>query len=228
MSLQTVVTSAAIRVAGTAPSAVFSSTDQIAVEMRDLVQDAAVDIAASHDWRDLTMIASFTGDGVTETFNKPLGYDRMAQGSNVSDPAPWLWNYSAMSSVSDWMAARDAAWISPGCWIILGGKFQFYPAPSGKAEFPYISNLIVRDTNDLLKTEFTLDTDTFVLSERVLTLGLIWRYRAQKGLDYSEDLATYGIALSQAQARDGGARVIRKVDRFNSFGAGPAWPWLLG
>ena len=228
MTIQTAVQRAALRIAGTVPAAVFSSTDQIVVELRDLAQDVAEDIASAHDWRDLTKIATFTGDGSTEAFAKPADYDRMVQGSSVNDPDTWLWGYTAIPTVTDWLRRRDVAWISPGGWIILDGQFQFYPAPSGDAEFPYISNLIVRDVDGALKTAFTADTDSFVLAEKLLTLGLIWRYRSQKGLDYSEDLATFGIELSQMQTRDKGARVIRKADRMNSFGARLAWPWQLG
>jgi hypothetical protein len=228
MTIQTVVNNAAIRIQGNAPATVFSSTTQIAVELRNLVQDVAEDIAGCHDWRDLTKIATFTGDGATETFAKPSDYDRMVQGSSITDPDTWLWGYYAIPTVTDWLRRRDVAWISPGGWILLGGEFQFYPAPVGDAEFPYISNLIVRADNDDLKTAFTADNDSFVLSERLLTLGLIWRYRSQKGLDYSEDMATFEIELSKIQTADKGARVIRKADRLNSFGARIAWPWALG
>lgn len=228
MTIQTVVQSASIRVIGTAPAAVFSSTDQVVIEMRNLVQDVAQDIATSHDWRDLTMIATFTGNGTTEAFAKPADYDRMAQGAAMTDPDTWLWGYAAIESVSDWLRRRDVSWISPGGWILLSGQFQFYPAPTGEATFPYISANIVRPATGANKAEFTADDDTFVLSERLLTLGLIWRYRAQKGLDYSEDMTSFEIALSQAQTRDKGARVIRKQERMNTFGARHSWPWPLG
>ena len=208
MSILTAVQSASVRVIGVSPTAVFSSTEQVVVEMRNLANDVAIDIARSADWRDLTEIASFTGDGVTTAFPKPTGYDRMVQGSAVDDPGQWLWGYHAIKSVNDWM--RRDEWISPGGWIILGGEFRFHPAPSGGAEFPYISNLLVRDEEGARKEAFTADDDTFVLDERLLTLGLIWRYRAQKGLEYAADQANFEIALSERQTKDRGAHVIRR------------------
>ena len=71
----------------------------------------------------------------------------------------------------------------------------------------------------MAKETFSQDNDTFALPERLLTLGLIWRYRSQKGLDYSEDLATYGNALAQEQNNDKGARVMRLGDRSSFPGA---------
>lgn len=221
MTLLTAVQSAAVVVIGKAPTAVFSSTDQIAVEMRNLANDVAIDIARSHDWRDLTEIATFTGDGVTDAFPKPADYDRMVQSSSIGDPDRWLWGYWPIATVNEWMRRGNAGWISPGGWIILSGQFRFHPSPTGDAEFPYISSYLVHAEDGTRKTAFDRDDDTFVLDERLLTLGLIWRYRAQKGLDYTEDLANYGLALSERQAKDAGARVTRRR-------AGSVWPCALG
>lgn len=228
MTIAAAVSSASLRVVGTVPAAVFSSTDQVIVEMRDLARDVAEDIARSCDWRDLTQIAVFTGDGTTTSFPKPADYDRMSQGEDIVDPPSWFWGYKPVMSVSEWLKRERFAWISPGGWILLGGQFQFYPAPSGTAEFPYISKNWAISADGTRKPEFTADDDRFVLDEGLLTLGLIWRYRAQKGLDYSEDLAGYNYSLSQIMAKDKGARVIRKHDRLTSFGARPAWPWDIG
>lgn len=229
MTLQSVVQSAALRIVGSKPSAVYSSTDQIAVEMADLVNEVAKDIAASHDWRDLTSISEMVGDGVLTAFPKPDNYDRMLIASDVQDKADWLWGYYAFGSVSEYLRTKNSDFqrITPGGWILLGGQFEFFPAPNGTATFPYISKMIVLDENGVPKPAFTADTDTFILSERVLTLGLIWRYLSQKRLDYSEELATYGMALSQAQTRDKGAQVIRQ-GRNRNLGANLAWPWPLG
>lgn len=214
MTIQTAVSSASLRVIGSAPAAVFSSTEQIAVEMRDLAQEVAADIAVSHEWRDLTQIATFTGGA---SFPKPADYDRMLSGQGVQDGTSWLWGYVPFASVSEYMAAINGQLaLSPGGWIILGGEFKFWPAAVGSATFPYQSNLIVRASDATPKAAFSADTDTFVLPERLLTLGLIWRYRAQKGLDYSEDLATYEDALARAQNNDKGARVLRP-DTMPSF-----------
>jgi hypothetical protein len=184
---------------------VFSSQEQVMIEMRDLVQDVAVDIAKSAEWRKLTKIGTLTGPA---PFLLPADYDRMLVGQGMQDQTNWFWGYYPFATVSEYMLAINSqiALPRPGGWIILGGEFKFYPAPSGVATYPYISKYIV---NNGTHETFNADTDTFVLSERLLTLGLIWRYRAQKGLDYTEDMATYGLALAQEQNNDKGGRVTR-------------------
>lgn len=188
------------------------------IEMRDLVQDVAVDIAKSAEWRALTKIATLTG---AASYPVPVDYDRMLAGQGVQDKGNWFWGYYPFASVAEYMMAVNAqvALPNPGGWIILGGAFKFFPAPSGVATFPYISKYIVTGSDLVAKETFSQDNDTFALPERLLTLGLIWRYRSQKGLDYSEDLATYGNALAQEQNNDKGARVMRLGDRSSFPGA---------
>ena len=59
-----------------------------------------------------------------------------------------------------------------------------------------------------------------MLPERLLTLGLIWRWRAQKRQEYAEDLRNYEIALSEEIGRDKGSQII-------AVGAA-RWPGRVG
>ena len=191
------IKSAILRVTGVVVQEVFTSTDMIAVEMADLVNDVAADIALSHDWRALTKVHQVVGDG-SFAYPLPSDYDRMV-----------------LATVNEWMRFKAGAYsiVSPGGWIIIGDEFQFYPAPNGTAQYPYISNAWARDVNGVPKSTFTADDDTFVLDDRLLTLGLIWRWLDQKDMPYAEAMQTYETALSQAQTRDRGARVIGTASR---------------
>ena len=214
MTAFTAIRAAALRTTGVAITNAFASTAQIAVEMTDLANEVATDILKSHDWRQLTKIATITADG-GEVYALPSDYDRMTLGGGIEDAASWFWGYEPFHTVNQWLQFKSGSYaiISPGGWTIIGNEFNFYPAPVGNAEYPYISNLYAMSDAAVPKTAFTADTDTFVLPERLLTLGLIWRWMAQKGLEYSEALATYEVALSQEQTRDRGARVYRSQGR---------------
>ena len=214
MTVFTSIKAAALRTTGVAITNAFASTAQIAVEMTDLANEVATDILKSHDWRQLTKIAIVTPDG-GEVYGLPADYDRMVSAGGIEDAASWFWGYEPFTSVNQWLQFKSGSYaiISPGGWIILENRLNFYPVPVGPAQFPYISNLLVRSAANVPKSAFTADTDTFVLPERLLTLGLIWRWMAQKGLEYSEALATYEVALSQEQTRDRGARVYRSPIR---------------
>lgn len=214
MTVFTAIRAATLRTTGVTITQAFASTAQIAVEMTDLANEVATDILKSHDWRQLTKIATITPDG-GEVYPLPSDYDRMVSAGGIEDAATWFWGYEPFSSVNQWLQFKSGSYaiISPGGWIILEDQFNFYPVPVGVAQYPYISNLIARDEPGDPKAAFTADDDTFVLPERLLTLGLIWRWMAQKGLEYSEALATYEMALSQEQMRDRGARVYKTPSR---------------
>lgn len=224
--------SALVRMIGRKPSTVFSSTEQTVVEVADLVTEVAIDIMKGHDWQALTKVHPITGDGAATTFPLPADYDRMVMGQGVADANSWLWGYSRVPDMDTWMQIQNGFYlgvVSPGWWMLLGGQFQFQPAPASGAvaRVPYVSNNFALNKDGLPKATFSADTDTFLLDERLLTLGLIWRWRAQKRLEYAEDMQTYEIALSQVQARDKGPMVIRsRVGRTGNLHTG--WPWPLG
>ena len=208
------IKSAILRCTGVVVQEVFASSDAVAVEMADLANEVATDIMNSQDWRALTAVAQVVGTG-SEAYDLPLDFDRMVMASDIDDAVQWFWGYQPFDSVNDWMRFKSGTFgtISPGGWIILGDKLQFYPAPSGTAQYPYISNLFAKAENGTLKGSFTSDSDDFRLDDRLLTLGLIWRWNQQKGFDYAEDMQSYETALAQAQGRDKGARVLRSVGR---------------
>lgn len=224
--------SASIRLLGQKPSAFFNATDKFALELCDLVNEVAQDVVKYRDWQALQSVETLTGDGATSAFPLPADFDRMNVSAGVQNLDSWAWGYSRYGSVDEFLfdQARDFTRV-PGGWIIYGDQMRFAPAPPAgqSATFPYISTNIVRDANGTPKPKFTADTDTFVLPERLLTLGLVWRWRENKKLDASGDQEAFVKALDEVAAKDGGSKVIRYGGRYSSFrNTYPAWPNLLG
>lgn len=235
MSVLTASQSAFIRLVSRRPATIFSSQESMEVEFSDLASEVATDIAKSHDWQALTGIETITGDGTATAFPLPADYDRMALGQGVHDGQTWFWNYTRVMDLDEWITITTSGFfgLTPGWWIILEGQIQFYPAPAldATAKYPYIKKTYARSEAGVAQSSFLTDNDTFVLDERLLTLGLIWRWKSQKGLEYAEDMATFEEALSQDQARDKGSRVIRKggwQSNLSGMNRNIAWPWPLG
>ena len=201
MTLLSAARSAALRCTGTVITSVLGSGDQIGVEMADLANDVGIDIARSHDWRALTVVYSGPGAAVTPL---PDGYDRMIGGIlNVDGVDP---GYGPVDSLDDWSMVNGGRGRG---WVLLDGAIQISPTPTNGVSFAYVSDKFVRADDTTLKSEFTMDSDQFVLDERLLTLGLIWRWKSMKGLEYAEDMRTYELALGQAQSRDRGTYALR-------------------
>ena len=211
MSALTAVQEATIQIVGTSQATVYSSTDQLDIELRTLLKKVGEDIAKSYDWPGLTVKATFTGDGSNEDFALPSDYDRMPIKSNLYSTRSQI----ALARVRDldqWLEFEIEPVVGyPGYWILLNDQISIKPALASAEEvrWYYISRNAWKDEGGTPKQYPTLDTDTYRLPERLLTLALIWRWRAMKRLEYGEDMANYNLALSEEIGRAKGSRIMR-------------------
>lgn len=233
MAILQAMQSAAIRLVGYSPSVFFGSSEQFELEITDLVNEAAKEIVDYQDWQVLIRQARFVGDGTATSFEYPTDYEKMMLTADVQDPAKWVFGYCRAQSIDEfyWMQERGFGPF-PGVWTMYQNKFQFYPAPANGQEaiFPYVSKNYAVDTSAATKSQFTQDTDSFVIdgAERLLTLFLVWRWRENKKLDATGDEENFVKAISDLAAKDGGSSVYRSnVNRLRG-NLRTAWPWMLG
>lgn len=207
MSVLSACNKAALRVRGKQVATVFSTTDQFSMELRDLANETARAVSAEHDWQALTKKHTLTGTGSANAFPMPDDFDRMLKKGEVRSPNWQTARFVQARDLDQWMAFEATAIAgTPGRWIIVGGEMNILPAMSDteSAQFYYISRNVAKSG----KPEFENDADEFVLDERLITLGVIWRWRAQKRLEYAEDLRNFEIAQSQAIAKDRSQRPL--------------------
>ncbi len=192
------------------PSAVYGSTTREHIELANIANEMAAMIAASHEWQILNKIAVITGDGTTEDFALPADYDRQLDKSQ-------LWSTSLETPLSpisdrdDWLELDIKTFdFVINAWILYAGEIHIKPALSTGVQVKYFyqSNLWGLNGSTPI-SEFTADTNTFRIDERLLKLGIIWKWREMKGLPYAEDLATYERLLAKLAMRDKGSRIIR-------------------
>lgn len=212
MTIQSALQSAAVRLVGRKPSVFLSASTPLELELVDLANETAKALLASHDWQALTRLFSINGDGSTIAFDLPSDYDRLPKVGSINSESWQTWRYTPARDLDQWFDFNNGLGIaSPGSWIILDGKFQIYPAPAigDEANFYYISKNLVRGSDGTLKPEFTADDDTFLLDERLITLGVIWRWRQQKQLAYADDEKNFDVAEMQAIGKDKGPRLLK-------------------
>lgn len=233
MTILSAMQSASIRLKGEKPAVFFTSSDTFELEIVDLINEVAADICKYHDWQGLTKIASFNGDGKTEVFPFPADYDRQLLYSVVQDINHWMWGYTHVTDLNTFLAQRYMTFgTNPGIWTIYDNSMHFIPAPSNgnNATYPYISLNYSSDASNVKKPSFDADTDDFVIrgGERLLTLGLIWRWRENKKLDYTGDQEAFTMALEQLAARDKGSSVFRQYSASNFRNVPVSYPFPLG
>jgi len=211
------------------PTQVFGGTDREQIELQALANEMAQRIARAHDWELLTTLSTYTGDGVAETFALPSDYDRMPKKAQ-------LWSSSLetplthITSTDRWLDldVRSFDFVI-NAWIKIGGEIGIKPAMATgvTAKHYYQSNLIVEPVSGPNQTEFLLDTDAFRLSERLLKLGMIWQWKANKGHPYAEDLANYEEFKEKEISDDKGSRILFIGPRRRPKGTRTAYPQAI-
>ena len=233
MSVLAAMQSAAIRLVGYRPPVFFASSEQFDLELTDLVNEVAADIVAYHDWQALTKINMIIGDGVTEEFPLPADYSRQLLYTVIQDLGTWLWGYTHVTDINTFLSQELMTFgTNPGLWTLYDEKLHFIPPPplGRNASFPYISVNYARAQDGTPKSSFSADTDEFIIrgGERLLTLGLIWKWRENKKLDYTGDQENFTLALEQLAARDKGSSVYRQYSASNFKNVPVAYPFPLG
>lgn len=226
MSYLTTVQDAMVLCGFESPSLVYASTDPTVGIFKSLSVVEGDALSRRFDWRSLKVLGSLTGDGTSTDFALPADFDRFVTGWPLwIDEEPVL----PLQMVNDdEMLRYKVAQTDPvnPIWRLFGDNIEFYPAPdNGEViKLEYRSRYwIVDETLATRKPRWTADTDVSLLPERLITLGLVWRFKASKGFDYGEDYRTYQIECAKAGAVDNGRQVITmRSDYFSDYANAPA------
>jgi len=232
MSILTVVQNVSLVVGLDKPDQVCASTDREMQEMVRLANEIADRLMKANDWQVLHTLNTFTGDAVTETFAIPTDYDRMVATAAMWS-SKWTWAFNHIPDVNTWLEYQVVPYtFVNGNWIIYGNQFHFLPimAVGETIKFFYISKNIVSEASDgSKKAAFTLDADYLRIDEKLLELGMIWQWRANKGLPYDEDMRNYELLLNKRMKMDAGSSPVVSGNRpFNGRRGMWAFPATVG
>lgn len=108
-----------------------------------------------------------------------------------------------------------------------GGQLRFsidpVPTDNGSAlVMEYVSNAWCESSGGTPQTQWEADTDTGILDENLIMLGVTWRMLRRLGLSYSEELDEYEKEVRKAMAVDGGAAILSIVPSTYTFLLSPA------
>jgi hypothetical protein len=131
--------------------------------------------------------------------------------SNVWRSTQTTYPMSFIPDTDEWLNRRVRGYYDPaGEWTMLGGQMLIAPtlATGTTAYFPYLHKNCVALNSGGSGDRFTDDNDSFRLDERLLKLGMVWQWKANKGTSYAEDMGTYGDALAVAMGHDSPAPIL--------------------
>lgn len=209
MSLLTLCQDVAVMVGLNKPSSIINNTDSDAQKLLAIANMEGRALSRRYDWQLLVKETSFTtiaaGDQGAVDDIAP-GFDRFIsrtvfkrnQGRELFgslDAHTWQFNKSwPLAGIYDRFRVRD-------------GHLLIIPTPTAgdTIYFEYISKYWVNGD----KEEFTADTDTPILSDELVRLGMIYRTRASLGLDYSREKDEYEKAVDQKVGTDVPRKIIK-------------------
>ena len=209
MSLLTLIQTVCKRVGVAAPVSAIASTDQQIIQMIALANEEGEELSERYPWSDLQTEATF----VTLAAELQGTVDSIATSDFRYILNDTIWNrtqnrpmYGSLTP-SDWQLLKSSNVSGPFQeYRIKGGSLYLLPAPPAgeTCAFEYLSGNWCQSAALTKQSAWAADTDTGILDERIMTSGILWRWKQVKGLDYAEDFRKYEIRVQEAMTRDAG------------------------
>ena len=86
--------------------------------------------------------------------------------------------------------------------------------------FEYVSNAWCQSAGGTAQSAWAADTDTGILDENLMEIGITWRFQQLHGFDYAENFREFQINAARLLGADGGAPVLA-MDNRNKFSGSP-------
>ena len=215
MTLLTICQDAAKLIGITAPDAVTSSTDTSTIQLEAVANQEGRAQVQKYRWEVLIQEGSHTtiaaeSQGAMTTIATDFG-----RFSNNT-----LWNRTTnrryFGPITDTEWQRILAVVSGGItnyFTIRGGNLLMHPTPTAgeSVKFEYVSKNWVDTAGGTSANadKFTGDSQTTVLEEELVILGVIWRFLKLKGLPYDQQFVDYQNRVSEYSGHDGASSIVR-------------------
>lgn len=217
------------------PSSYVGNTDPVARQLVALANAEGRSLASRHRWNKLIKEATHTtlaaaSQGTVASIAS--GFDYL-----LGDT---MWNRTQDREVpaitaEEWQAYQANGVAGPFTkFRIRDGTLYMVPTPTAghTLAFEYVSKNWCESSGGTDQDAWTADTDVGILDENLMGLGLLWRYKKAKGLEYGEDFADYERLVANAIARDNpqprlSLTKYRRAGRFIGEDSVPEGSWSL-
>lgn len=163
-------------------------------------------VAAPMQWPQLQKVQSIVLVNGQASYSFPSDFD-----SYIPDT---IWNPSMRWSVAGPLSPQTWEFVKSGLintqpWMryrIWQGKIFFDPTPTTTNDgqtvtIEYQSNTFCQSASGTPQSAWANDSDTFLLPDDIMVLGLKWRFLAAKRMDYSEEKKVWSDACDKEVSR---------------------------
>lgn len=212
MTLLTLIQSACAELGIQQPSAVVTSTDPNVQQLLSLANREGREMHAlgtSIDgWQMLRREWVFNVVGGQDTYALPVDASMLIP--NTAWDRGMRWQLLGPATPQEWQILKSA--IMPmgprRRWRVFGGNLVLFPVPgptdTNTLVFEYYSTNWCKSNSGTTQSQFAADNDTYLIDDDTMVLGIIWRWRRKKGLEYSREYSDWMSAKDRAVASQAG------------------------
>ena len=200
------------------PVTVIDNTDPIARQLLALAQREGKQLMRTSDWAILKKEHTFSTSSGTAAYALPSDFDRLVLETSYNrsdnDILTGPISSSEYQLVNHGMATTGTTEKFRLKAASNALKFELDPTPSSTQTigFEYVSTQFCQSSGGSGQAVWTADTDTGILDETTMEMGITWRFKSSHGLDFSEDYRQYQLEVRQAVARNGSAPILQLDD----------------
>lgn len=187
------------------PSSVIGTGDTNLLQILRLFEEEGNDLALRGMWNVLMVEATLT----TTATQSQGAITTLCPASFRYIINDTIWDRTRKQPIypldgADWQAINATVSAAPPYrYRLRGGNLLVTPTPSAGLSWywEYMSRAWIMNGANQVQY-FAADTDTMLLPEDLVVMGVRWRYKKEKGLEYAEDFNTYEIQVKQQLAEE--------------------------
>lgn len=185
-------------------AAVATATDPLGMQMFALAKKELRELSKRFDWPVLQRAYSLAVVAGTATYSLPAGFRKMSSGTAYRDNDYWMLRGSVTPNEWQRRKAELLSSLDRSVFRIFGNPAQLVldpvPVANGNLVFEYQSKNYAQTNVPVEILTYTADTDTSIVDEELVQMGLMWRIKHAKGLEFGADIAEYNSAIPKAFA----------------------------
>ncbi len=213
-------------VCGFAVPVSVQTTEETNVQLIALANEALEDLSEEYNWPQLEIEYPINLVGAQDVYEWPSDFRKTEAASLFRSDE--YFRVKGSVNIIEWNKRKYGLLGSLSCLAYRtyyspttgAAGIQVTPTPdsAGTMVGLYYTNNYASDGAMVptFKAKYELDTDVSRIPERLVKLGLMWRFRRAKGLDFSAELAQYNSVIAkQFSDRIGPADIV--IGRKNYF-----------
>jgi hypothetical protein len=194
---------AAIECGLTPPTSWLTSPDETAVQFVSIMRAVVEDLLDRHDWSRAAEEATIAPLVETAVWSLPADFERFQrEGPAVLEVSPNRRPAIFVTGQGQWRDMVESGWAGASrfCRLTSAGLEFYRPLPAGAVvKVNYQTAKWVLGGETAFADE---STDKPIFPSRLIRLGVVARWRKQKGYRYSDEAAEYEAGLARAIGED--------------------------